>query len=214
MAARSKFTRIPKIDELLLAGATPELIPTYCAISDYANNKNGLCWPKMRTIAAKIGRSVRTIQRHVHELDRLGLVEIVGRQRGKRGRFSSYLYRVAAVAGMAEASKSRRSRREARKKGASTTGHSRPAANVPPIFPRTKRRRTTPISSPTEGYEAFFRAGEASQREFPSDEGGQGLLLGIRETAQKAAEDLRGGSKGSRATKKRPGPENPSSTLF
>ena len=107
MAARSKFTRIPKVHELVLVGATPELIPTYCAISDYAN-KNGLRWPKMQTVAAKIGRSVRTIQRHVHELDRLGLVQIVRRQRDKRGRFSSYLYGVAAVAGMAQSRRSRK----------------------------------------------------------------------------------------------------------
>jgi hypothetical protein len=41
VAARSKFTRIPKIDDLVLAGATPELISIYCAVSDYANNMNG-----------------------------------------------------------------------------------------------------------------------------------------------------------------------------
>jgi hypothetical protein len=61
---------------------------------------------------------------------------------------------------------------------------------------RNKRRRTPPVRPPTEGYEWMFHAGETSQREFPSDEGGQGLLLGVRETAQQAAEGLRGRSKG------------------
>jgi hypothetical protein len=66
VALRSKFTRIPKISDLVLSGVPAEAIPTYCALSDYANNKTGECWPKMETLAKTLGRSVRTVQRHLH----------------------------------------------------------------------------------------------------------------------------------------------------
>jgi DNA-binding transcriptional ArsR family regulator len=92
VAAKRKFTRIPKVQDLILAGVPTEVIPTYCALSDYTNNKTGLCWPKMETLAKTLGRSVRTIQRHLHQLQVLGLVEFVERRRW-RGRYSGYTYR-------------------------------------------------------------------------------------------------------------------------
>ena len=49
MPAKPKFTRIPKVRDLIEAGVPAEAIPTYCALTDYANNKTGLCWPKMET---------------------------------------------------------------------------------------------------------------------------------------------------------------------
>ena len=118
MAAGSRFTRIPKVYELVAAGVPTEAIPTYCALADFSNNKNGLCWPKMETIAAMIGRSARTVQRHMHLLKDLGLVEFVSRRRSKWGRFSSYLYRVLAIPSMARSKKGR------------TTGHGRRVANA------------------------------------------------------------------------------------
>ena len=39
MAARSRFTRIPKVHDLVLAGVPTEVIPTYCALADHTNNK-------------------------------------------------------------------------------------------------------------------------------------------------------------------------------
>jgi len=96
MPAKPKFTRIPKVQDLILAGVPTEVIPTYCALTDYANNKTGLCWPKMETLAKTLGRSVRTIQRHLHLLKELGLIEFVERRR-LRGRYSSYLYRVLHI---------------------------------------------------------------------------------------------------------------------
>ena len=96
MAGRQKFTRIPKTSELISAGVPTEVIPTYCALADYTNNKTGLCWPKMETLASTLGRSVRTIQRHLHVLKSKGLVEFVERRR-TRGRYSSYLYRVVHI---------------------------------------------------------------------------------------------------------------------
>jgi DNA-binding transcriptional ArsR family regulator len=94
--AKPKFTRIPKVRDLVEAGVPAEAIPTYCALTDYANNKTGLCWPKMATLATTLGRSVRTVQRHLHLLKELGLVEFVERRR-LRGRYSSYVYRVLHI---------------------------------------------------------------------------------------------------------------------
>jgi DNA-binding transcriptional ArsR family regulator len=96
VAAKLKFTRIPKIRDLILAGVPTEAIPTYCTLTDYANNKTGLCWPKMETLAKTLGRSVRTVQRHLHLLKELGLIEFVERRR-LRGRYSSYVYRVLHI---------------------------------------------------------------------------------------------------------------------
>ena len=96
MAAKQKFTRVPKIQHMIEAGVPTEVIPTYCALADYTNNKTGLCWPKMETLASTLGRSVRTVQRHLHVLKSKGLVEFVERRRN-RGRYSSYLYRVVHI---------------------------------------------------------------------------------------------------------------------
>jgi hypothetical protein len=54
---KPKFTRIPKVQDLAYAGVPTEAIPTYCALTDYANNKSGLCWPKMETLAKTLGGS-------------------------------------------------------------------------------------------------------------------------------------------------------------
>ena len=96
MAAKQRFTRIPKTSELISAGVPTEVIPTYCALADYTNNKTGLCWPKMETLASTLDRSVRTVQRHLHVLKSKGLIEFVERRR-RRGRYSSYLYRVLHI---------------------------------------------------------------------------------------------------------------------
>jgi DNA-binding transcriptional ArsR family regulator len=93
---KPKFTRIPKMRDLMEAGVPAEAIPTYCALTDYANNKTGLCWPKMETLAKTLSRSVRTVQRHLHLLNELGLIEFVERRR-LRGRYSSYIYRVLHI---------------------------------------------------------------------------------------------------------------------
>jgi DNA-binding transcriptional ArsR family regulator len=139
VAAKPRFTRIPKVQDLVLAGVPTEAIPTYCALSDYANNKSGLCWPKMETLAKTLGRSVRTVQRHLHLLKELGLIEFVERRR-QSGRFSSYLYRVVHIV--------------------STTGHRRRAVRGNPNIGRTKRFVTPPNSPPTEGYGWLFGKGD------------------------------------------------------
>ncbi len=138
MAGQRKFTRIPKIPDLISQGVPTEVIPTYCALADHANNKTGLCWPKMETLAETLHRSVRTIQRHLHTLKELGLIEFVNRRRHK-GRFSSYLYRVLHIV--------------------QTTGHPKPVGGRSSNRRRTKPLRTTPKSPPKDqkdGYRWLF----------------------------------------------------------
>ncbi len=122
MAGRPKFTRIPKVDTLIQSGVPTEVIPTYCVLADHANNKTGLCWPKMESLALTLDRSVRTIQRHLHLLQEKGLIEFVERRRYK-GRFSSYLYKVLHI---------------------QTTGHTRQVGKRAPNKRRTKPSKNTP----------------------------------------------------------------------
>ena len=121
MAVQSTFTRIPKVSTLQYAGVPTEVIPTYCALTDYANNTTGLCWPKMETLAAILNRSVRTVQRHLHLLRECGLIEFVERRRTK-GRYSSYLYKIVHIC--------------------VTTGHGRRMAGRRSNIRRTKPLRT------------------------------------------------------------------------
>jgi predicted transcriptional regulator len=149
VAAKQRFTRIPKAHELISAGVPTEVIPTYCALADYSNNKSGLCWPKMETLASTLNRSVRTIQRHLHVLKSRGLVEFVERRRN-RGRYSSYLYRVIHIV-------------------RTTTGHGRRVEGRSLYRERTKRlsnyqksteskeeRRQREAKRRREGYEWLF----------------------------------------------------------
>ena len=144
MAGKPKFTRIPKVQQLLQSGVPTEAIPTYCALADHANNSTGLCWPKMETLAKILNRSVRTVQRHLHLLKEAGLIEFVERRRYK-GRFSSYLYRILFHA---------------------TTGHGKPVGETSPNKRRTRQSRTPPKSPKKdvrEGYEWLF--GDAAQQD-------------------------------------------------
>ena len=118
---KARFTRIPKVTDLTSAGVPAEAIPTYCALTDHANNRTGECWPSMETLASTLNRSVRTIQRHIHLLSQLGLIQILKRRRHK-GRFSSYLYRVLHIV--------------------RTTGHARPV-KARSLY----KERTKPLSN-------------------------------------------------------------------
>jgi DNA-binding transcriptional ArsR family regulator len=151
VAVRSRFTRIPKVHDLIAAGVPTEAIPTYCALADHANNKSGLCWPKMETLARRLSRSPRTIQRHLHLLKERGLVEFVERKRDWHGRFGAYVYRVLHVVAAAAA-------RGVAKKGraATTTGH---GGRVAPNRRRTRRQEGTPLppkKDPKTGYGWLF----------------------------------------------------------
>ena len=140
MAAKRKFTRIPKIPDLLTAGVPVEAISTYCALADYSNNKTGLCWPKMETLAKTLGRSVRTVQRHLHLLKECGLIEFVERRR-HRGRYSSYIYKVLHIA---------------------TTGHGQRVASI--LKGGTKPRLSTKPLKTTEQDRQERKKQEAERR--------------------------------------------------
>src|SRR3954464_14646069 len=167
MAAKPKFTRIPKTSVLLAAGVPTEAIPTYCCLADYANNTTGLCWPKMETLAQTLNCSVRTVQRHLHMLRERGLIEFVERRRHK-GRFSSYLYKICFLA---------------------TTGHGGRVTKQGSNKRRTKPSRTPPKSptkNVTEGYEWLFG------QEAPADQ----QEMHDREQKQKREEEAKRRSDG------------------
>jgi DNA-binding transcriptional ArsR family regulator len=158
VAVRSRFTRIPKVHDLILAGVPTEVIPTYCALADYSNNKTGLCWPRMETLARRLSRSPRTVQRHLHLLKEKGLIEFVERRRDWHGRFGAYLYRVVHIAAAMtrKAAKEIADRKGRRNKKRPTTGH---GSRMAPNRGRTKRQEDTPLppkGDPKKGYWSLF----------------------------------------------------------
>ena len=151
MAAKQRFTRIPKTSELISAGVPTEVIPTYCALADYTNNKTGLCWPKMETLASTLGRSVRTVQRHLHTLRERGLIEFVERRR-HRGRFSSYLYRIIHVSRFATTGHGRRVEGRSLYKR-----RTKDSLNSPKSTESREERRQREAKRRREGYEWLFK---------------------------------------------------------
>ena len=153
MAVKSGFTRIPKTYDLVLAGVPTEAISTYCALADHANNKTGMCWPRMETLAKRLSRSPRTIQRHLHLLKEKGLIEFVERKRDARGRFGAYLYRLLHIAAATARGEARRTSKRLSNRGSKkrlTTGHQRRVApnkgltkhkEVPPVRPEKDYKR-------------------------------------------------------------------------
>jgi DNA-binding transcriptional ArsR family regulator len=160
--AKPRFTRIPKVHDLIQAGVPTEVIPTYCALADFSNNKTGLCWPRMETLAKRLSRSARTIQRHLHLLKEKGLVEFVERKRDWHGRFGAYVYRmvhIAAVAARKEAATAvdpPEESRGRRRKKRPTTGHGGPVAPNKGLTKRHEDPPQPPKKAYKEGYWRFF----------------------------------------------------------
>jgi DNA-binding transcriptional ArsR family regulator len=141
-----------------MAGIPTEVIPTYCALADYSNNKTGLCWPRMETLARRLSRSPRTIQRHLHLLKEKGLIEFVERKRDWHGRFGAYVYRVlhiaAATARKGVETASRRGER--RRKERPTTGHGGRMASIKRQTKRQEVSSLPPKEDVKTGYRCFF----------------------------------------------------------
>jgi DNA-binding transcriptional ArsR family regulator len=158
VAVRSRFTRIPKVHDLILAGVPTEVIPTYCALADYSNNKTGLCWPRMETLARRLSRSPRTIQRHLHLLKEKGLIEFVERKRDWHGRFGAYLYRVVHIAAATVRKKGAEvaNRKDRRGKRRPTTGHGGLVASNKRLTKHSEDTPLPPKKDPKEGYWSFF----------------------------------------------------------
>lgn len=173
-ALSGKYTELPKIHELVSLGVRRELIGTYSALADYVNSQTGLCYPQMKTIAGMLGCSVRTIQRHLHELRDFGLIEFAQRLRDDSGRYRGYLYRILHTSKIAERRKAkkqeaqererqrgveraqRKQRRSSNRAKKLSTGHGSPVREDT----RTNRENNSPPSPPKggfkEGYEWFF----------------------------------------------------------
>lgn len=64
----------------------------YIYLKDHAN-KEGACWPGIKTIAAGVSLSRSTVKRALDDLARAGLVEKSNRWR-ENGSLSSNLYRI------------------------------------------------------------------------------------------------------------------------
>ncbi len=158
MAARSKFTRIPKISDFVLAGVPAEVIPTYCALADYTNNKTGLCWPRMQTLAKRLSRSPRTIQRHLHLLKEKGLIEFVERKRDWHGRFGAYVYRVVhiAVVAVRKGADMTDGRERRPRKRITTTGHGGRVASNKRLTKPNQHTPPPPKKDIKEGYKWLF----------------------------------------------------------
>jgi DNA-binding transcriptional ArsR family regulator len=158
VAVRSRFTRIPKVHDLILAGVPTEVIPTYCALADYSNNKTGLCWPRMETLARRLSRSPRTVQRHLYLLKEKGLIEFVERKRDWHGRFGAYLYRVVHIAAAAarKGLEVDSSSKERRRKNRPTTGHGGPVASNKRLTKRQEVPPLPPKGDIKQGYEWLF----------------------------------------------------------
>ena len=73
-------------------GLPPRAKMVYMYLSD-RSNKQGQCWPGIKTIAKDLNLSVRTVQRAIHDLEQAGLLTKTYRYR-ENGSFTSNLYRI------------------------------------------------------------------------------------------------------------------------
>ncbi len=152
--AKTKFTRLPKANELVDRGVPREVLPTLWKLADYASNRNGMCWPEMATIASALRVSVRTVQRHIDRLEEVGVLKRVKRRRTWRGRYSSWLYCLVFFAGFTTGHGSHRGKGRPYSKG------SKRGRNDPPISSLQSNQDNSPPSKGSgdfkEGYEWWF----------------------------------------------------------
>ena len=101
MAAKRKFSRVPKTEELVPqlreAGVGLHVLPTYLCLLDHCNSKTGRAWPSINRMSTILGLCRRTVERHMRQLVDAGLVLRNDQQRGRRGRYSTRRYVVVAV---------------------------------------------------------------------------------------------------------------------
>lgn len=70
------------------------------AVAKHADEK-GICWPRVRTLAEFCGISSRTVQRHLKEFERAGLITIQKKYRADGGQTANvYCIALAAVKGV------------------------------------------------------------------------------------------------------------------
>ncbi len=81
--SRSKFTRVPKVAELLADGVPLRAVPTYLALADHSHNRTGETFVSVARIAETLRVCRRTVERHLGALEAAGVIK---RQRQRRGR--------------------------------------------------------------------------------------------------------------------------------
>jgi hypothetical protein len=54
-------------------------VAVYAALARYADRASGECWPKVKTIAAKLRLSPNCVKKYLHQLAALGLISIASR---------------------------------------------------------------------------------------------------------------------------------------
>jgi hypothetical protein len=126
----------------------------------------------MDTLARRLSRSPRTIQRHLHLLKERGLIEFVERKRDWHGRFGAYVYRVLHIAAVASrkgaeaiARNKGKGGKGRRRKKRPTTGH---GSLMAPIKGQTKRQEDTPLPPKGEvkaAYEWLFGTSASKEAE-------------------------------------------------
>jgi len=152
LAARAKFTRVPKAEDLVPqlreAGLGLHVLPTYHALLDHANNQTGRAWPSINRLASILGLCRRTVERHLKDLQGAGLVLSNGQGRGRRGRFSVCRYVVVAVLFFKR----------------STVRHGSRTSKRGPIYKEHKRIMNTP-QTPHESIEERRKRAAAERRD-------------------------------------------------
>lgn len=109
-----------------------KLIPksVLAVLGDHANDA-GVCWPRIATIAVKVGVSTRTVQRSIQHLVQRGLISVEERYRSD-GSHSSNLYRLHLDRGVSVSPPSDRDD--------TTPGHACQGPGDTGVIPGTTRR--------------------------------------------------------------------------
>lgn len=89
--SKTKFTRVPKVVDLVAVGVPLSAVPTYLALSDHASNRTGETFVSVARIAVALKVCRRTVERHIWALEQAGVVKRQRQRRASRGRFSSCL---------------------------------------------------------------------------------------------------------------------------
>jgi DNA-binding transcriptional ArsR family regulator len=128
--SKTKFTRVPKIAELLADGVPLRAVPTYLALADHAHNKTGETFVSVARVSEVLKVCRRTVERHLGALEAAGVIKRQRQRRGRRGRWSSC---VRILVSFARFTVRQRSVDRGRK----------------PIVTRTKPSHNTPQSPPS-----------------------------------------------------------------
>lgn len=95
---KRRFTRTPKMQELVDCGVPLRAVPVYHALADHADNRTGRTIVSVEVVASILKVCRRTVERHIAALEAAGVIKRQRQRRTKRGRFSSCLCVVISFA--------------------------------------------------------------------------------------------------------------------